>query len=276
MEPILKIRDLTFRYPHSEIDIINDLSLDVQKGQFTAILGPNGSGKSTLAKLLAGILEPNTGSIYSNGSPIQTHEDLRDLRKLIGIVFQNPDNQIVATTVEDDVAFGLENLGLESDVIRLRVDEALTKVGLEQFKLMEPHYLSGGQKQKVAIAGILAMKPEIMIFDEATSMLDPRGRKELLNTAKQLNQIENITILHITHFLQETANADRVIVMNEGKIILDGSPEFVFSHGEVLARIGLEVPLTVDLSKRLIEKNYPLEKEIVNEEELIAKLWTFI
>ncbi|MFV9511630.1 energy-coupling factor transporter ATPase [Tepidibacillus sp. LV47] len=275
MNPIIQIRNLTFRYPHSKEPILKDLTLDLQKGQFIAVLGPNGSGKSTLAKLLIGILQPEKGSIVINGKPLQNEEDIWEIRKTIGIVFQNPDNQIVAPTVEDDVAFGLENQGIPSEEIRIRVDEVLTKLGLMDYKHVEPHYLSGGQKQKVAIAGILAMKPKVIIFDEATSMLDPQGRKEVIEAAKRLNETENITVIHITHFIQETLFANRVIVLNEGKVLLDGTPKEIFTQGQILKEIGLDVPLSVDLSNRLIEKGL-LKDIIVDEEELIMKLWTFI
>ncbi|TCS81519.1 energy-coupling factor transporter ATPase [Tepidibacillus fermentans] len=275
MEPIIQIKDLTFRYPHSKEEILKNITLDFYKGQFIAVLGPNGSGKSTLAKLLTGILQPEKGSVIVNGKLIQDEEDVWQARKTIGIVFQNPDNQIVATTVEDDVAFGLENQGIPPAEIRIRVDEALTKLGLIDYKQMEPHYLSGGQKQKVAIAGILAMKPNVIIFDEATSMLDPQGRKEVIETARKLNETERITVIHITHFLQETIFADRVIVLNEGKIFFDGTPEEIFAHSQTLKEIGLDVPLPVELSDRLRNRGIPIG-EIVNEEELIRKLWTFI
>jgi len=276
MKPIIQIENLIYQYPHRDEEIIRDFSLDIEKGQFISILGPNGSGKSTLAKLIMGILQPTRGTIFVDGLNIQEEEDIWEIRKRAGIVFQNPDNQIVATTVEDDVAFGLENQGIEPKQIRKRVDEALTKLGLIDYKLMEPHYLSGGQKQKVAIAGIMAMRPKIIIFDEATSMLDPQGRKDVIDTAKMLNRTEKITVIQITHFLQEAVLADRVIVMNNGGKILDGTPEEIFSHSRHLKKIGLDVPLSVEISSRLINRGFSLDREIVNEEELISKIWTFI
>ncbi len=223
-----------------------------------------------------GILQPVKGSIVMDGTLVLEEEDIWQLRKKVGIVFQNPDNQIVATTVEDDVAFGLENQGIASQEIRNRVDEALEKLGLLDYKLMEPHYLSGGQKQKVAIAGIMAMRPKVIILDEATSMLDPKGRKEVIESTKRLNHSEQITVILITHFLHEATLSDRVIVMNDGEMILDGPPEEVFTHGQRLKEIGLDVPLSVELSSRLMKKGFAIDREIVDEEELISKIWTFI
>ena len=274
MKDIIQIENLSFQYPSENVIVINDLNLNVTKGQFIAVLGPNGSGKSTLAKLLNGILMPDTGVVIVNKITTNNSEQVWQIRQQLGIVFQNPDNQIVASTVEEDVAFGLENLGLEPSVMQLQVDQSLEKVGMRQFKLKEPHHLSGGQKQKVAIAGILAMKPQIIVFDEATSMLDPKGRKEVMETAKSLND-EGITIIHITHHLEEALNANRILVMDQGIIKLDGQAKDVFKDVELLKKMGLDVPIHVELAYRLRKKGIPLSENIVSEEEIIKELWRF-
>lgn len=278
MEPIIKVKNITYRYPKVDFDAVKRITTDIYENQYIAILGPNGSGKSTLARLLNGLLLPTEGVVIVDQiETTDSNDHIWHIRKQVGIVFQNPDNQIVATTVEEDVAFGLENQGIESDKIRERVNEVLTKIGIFSLKLIEPHYLSGGQKQKVAIAGILAMKPKVIIFDEATSMLDPKGRKDVLKIAKKLvEEEEKITLIHITHFLQEAILADRVIIMNEGKVFLDGIPKEVFKERDLLKGIGLEVPLEVELTHRLREKGYPLNENILNQEEFVQGLWTLV
>ncbi len=252
--PFIKIENITFCYPDDEIGeatVLENLSLEIERGSLVAILGHNGSGKSTLAKLLNLILTPKSGKITVNGleitSPDLTEDELFENRRSVGMVFQNPDNQLVATVVEEDVAFGPENLGIPSAEIRKRVDEALAAVGMTEFAKHSPHQLSGGQKQRVAIAGIIAMLPECIIFDESTAMLDPKGRREVMDTILKLNRERGITVLHITHYMNEAALCDRVVVLNEGEIVLDGKPGEVFTHVEKLLEIGLDVPQPAEL-----------------------------
>ena len=278
--PFIRTENLCFHYddgderqlPNGEpIPVLDDLNLSVEKGEYVAVLGHNGSGKSTFAKLLNMILEPTQGKIYIDGKDItaddMTEEDLYDLRKRVGMVFQNPDNQLVATIVEEDVAFGPENLGVPSEEIRRRVDDALAVVGMSEYAHHEPHRLSGGQKQRVAIAGLIAMMPECMIFDESTAMLDPIGRREVLDTMRMLNRDRGITILTITHYMNEAAEADRVIVLDDGKILLDGTPEEVFSNAELLRGVGLDVPQCVDFANELRRLGLPLEGDCTTPEK---------
>ena len=258
-EAFIKVENLSFSYESDtdskSIPAVDDISLEIKKGEYVAVLGHNGSGKSTFAKLLNFILEPTDGKIFVDGkemtSPDITDDDIYDMRRKIGMVFQNPDNQLVATIVEEDVAFGPENLGIEPSEIRKRVDEALETVGMTEYIRHEPHRLSGGQKQRIAIAGVIAMRPECMIFDESTAMLDPIGRREVMSTIQKLNKEENITVINITHYMDEAAMADRVIILNDGKLIMDGSPEEVFAHQKELVDIGLDVPQSVALANKL-------------------------
>ncbi len=242
---IIKLENVGYVYGSGHIDTpgtkaLNNISLEIKRGEFIVMVGRNGSGKSTFARLLNALLIPTNGTILINGIDTHIEKHLWDIRSTVGMIFQNPDNQIVGTIVEEDVAFGPENLGVEPKEIRKRVDEALESVGISEFAKSEPHQLSGGQKQKVAIAGILAMKPECIVLDEATSMLDPVGRKETMRTIKKLNKEEGITIIHITHNMDEAADADRVIVIDEGKIVADGKPEKVFSDVQMIKDKGLE------------------------------------
>lgn len=258
-EIFIRVEDLYFSYESEteskSIPAVAGISLDIKKGEYVAVLGHNGSGKSTLAKLLNFILEPTSGKIIVDGkdmtSPDITDDDVYDLRRKIGMVFQNPDNQLVATIVEEDVAFGPENLGLPPTEIRKRVDEALETVGMTEYIRHEPHRLSGGQKQRIAIAGVIAMRPQCMIFDESTAMLDPIGRREVMATIQKLNKEENITVINITHYMDEAALADRVIILNDGKLIMDGTPDEVFAHQNELLQIGLDVPQSVALANKL-------------------------
>lgn len=261
-------------------EILHGISLDVAKGEYVAILGHNGSGKSTLAKLINGILEPDSGVLIvaekNLTSPDLTDDDIYELRRQVGMVFQNPDNQLVATIVEEDVAFGPENLGVPTAEIRERVDAALKTVDMAEYAKHEPHRLSGGQKQRVAIAGILAMHPSCMILDEATAMLDPIGRREVLSTVERLNREEGITLLTITHYMNEAAHADRVIVLNDGRILLQGTPAEVFAEPEKLMAAGLDVPQCTSLIHGLREVGVPLAGEPVTVEEcadLICRAW---
>ena len=249
-EPILKTENLTFRYTTAEgaaPTVLDGLTLSVRRGEFVAVLGHNGSGKSTLAKHFNAILLPPGGKVYVDGMDTCDENLLLDIRRRVGMVFQNPDNQIVASVVEEDVAFGPENLGVPSEEIRARVDSALAAVGMTEYARHAPHLLSGGQKQRVAIAGVLAMRPECIVLDEPTAMLDPAGRREVLDTVKRLNREQGITVVLITHHMDEAAQADRLIVMHDGHIMADDSPEQVFQNVDGLRSLGLEVPEPVAL-----------------------------
>ena len=273
----IKIRNLKYAYKGDEgepIEVLRGVDLDIEKGEYVAVLGHNGSGKSTLAKLLNLVIDDYDffeGSIEIDGHDItgedMTEDDIYDLRKKVGMVFQNPDNQLVATIVEEDVAFGPENLGLPREEIRKRVDEALATVGMTEYIHHEPHRLSGGQKQRIAIAGIIAMKPECMIFDESTAMLDPMGRRDVVETIEKLNREEGKTVISITHYMDEAVRADRVIVINDGKVILDGAPSKIFAQSQILRSAGLDLPQCADLLIRLRQKGFKLEGEINTPEQ---------
>ncbi len=276
----IKVRNLSYSYKDENdnpVPVIKDISVDIEKGEYVAILGHNGSGKSTFAKLLNLVIDDYDyfeGTIEVDGVDITSEEmsedDIYDLRKKIGMVFQNPDNQLVATIVEEDVAFGPENLGLPREEIRRRVDDALATVGMTKYAHHEPHRLSGGQKQRIAIAGIIAMKPECMIFDESTAMLDPMGRKDVVNTIEKLNREDGKTVITITHYMDEAVRADRVIVINDGKIILDGPPSKIFAQSEILRSAGLDLPQCADLMLRLRKRGFELKGEI-NTPEMCAE-----
>ena len=257
--PLIKFENVSYRYPDSELAennfAVQNASFEIEKGDFVAILGHNGSGKSTTAKLINLILSADSGKIYIDGKEIDaekiTDDEVFEVRKKIGMVFQNPDNQIVATVVEEDVAFGPENLGLEPAEIRKRVDEALEIVNMKEYARHAPHKLSGGQKQRIAIAGIIAMRPQCIIFDESTAMLDPLGRKDVMNTIHRLNKEEGMTIVLITHYMNEAVQADKVIVMKNGSVYLEGTPDQVFSQPDKLWSAGLEVPQSIELIDKL-------------------------
>ena len=251
MDAIIHAEDLRFSYEEDAAPVLEGLSLDIERGSFTAILGHNGSGKSTLAKLFNGILLPTAGRVTVNGIDTADSARILDVRRTVGLVFQNPDNQLVASVVEDDVAFAPENLGVPSAEIRERVDEALRSVGMYEFRLHAPHLLSGGQKQRVAIAGVLAMRPECIVLDEPTAMLDPIGRREVLETVERLRREHGLTVVLITHHMDECVGADRLIVMSNGKIVLGGAPRAVFSRVEDMRAEGLAVPETTELLYRL-------------------------
>ncbi len=279
-EPFIHAENLAFTYKGSggaeDIPAIKDISLDIQKGEFVAILGHNGSGKSTFAKLLNLILEPTGGKLSVAGFDLcdkeLSEDDLIALRRRVGMVFQNPDNQLVATIVEDDVAFGPENLGVPMPELRERVDNALLEVGMSEYAMQEPHHLSGGQKQRVAIAGILAMRPECVIFDEATAMLDPVGRKEVLDTIRRLNRENGMTVIHITHYMNEAAFADRIIVINDGSVLMDGTPDQIFARRDELRAVGLEVPQCAELIHRLKEAGIPVGEGKISSLEGCAQM----
>lgn len=248
---MIQVEHLTYQYPEADGPAIDDLSLSIADGQFVAILGHNGSGKSTLAKHFNGILRPTSGRVLVNGLDTANEANLLDIRRLVGMVFQNPDNQIVANIVEDDVAFAPENLGVPSEEIRRRVDEALRLVGMYDYRMHAPHLLSGGQKQRVAIAGVIAMRPGCIVLDEPTAMLDPVGRREVISTVTRLCREQGITVVHITHHMEECVDADRLIVMSGGHVVADGAPAGVFSQVEMLKAQGLTVPATVELLYQL-------------------------
>lgn len=274
MANMVESKDLVFEYLKDENEkvlAVNNLSLKIKKGEFVVIIGHNGSGKSTLAKLMNAILLPSGGKVYINDMDTSDTDKLWDIRRTAGMVFQNPDNQIVATTVEEDVAFGPENLGIDPSEIRQRVDNAMKIVGIDKFSKKPPHLLSGGQKQRVAIAGVLAMKPECIIFDEPTAMLDPSGRKEVMDAIIKLNK-EGITIVHITHFMDEAVNADRVIVMDSGQIALEGTPREVFSQVEKLKKLGLDVPQVTLLAHVLKKEGINISENILTVDEMVSKL----
>lgn len=252
--------------------VLKGVSLDIPRGGFTAVLGHNGSGKSTIAKHMNAILLPCGGKVWVDGIDTCDEEKLFDIRRRVGMVFQNPDNQIVATIVEEDVAFALENMGVPPDEMRERVDDALRSVGMYEYREHSPHQLSGGQKQRVAIAGIIAMRPECIVLDEPTAMLDPKGRKEVLKTIRKLNADFGITIILITHYMEEAALADRIVVMDNGEIIMDGVPREVFSNVELMKKVGLDVPQVTELMYLLGKSGLPSDTHIINEDECVSAL----
>lgn len=271
-DPIIKISDVYFKYEGAEAEAVRGVSLDVKKGEFLAVLGKNGSGKSTLAKLLNALIVPVSGKITVAGISPDDDDKSYEIRTHCGMVFQNPDNQIVSTIVEEDCAFGLENLGIPQAEIRRRVDEALQKVGMADFALTSPHMLSGGQKQRVAIAGVVAMRPEIIVFDESTAMLDPVGRRDIFELARSLNRDEGITIVWITHFMEEAAMADRVAIMDQGRLIMEGAPRDVFSREEEVREMGLDVPEMAYLAGLLRKKGLELPEGIMTIDEMAVEL----
>lgn len=271
MENIIKIDNLYFQYPHGEDEepklAIKGVSLEIEEGSFTAIIGQNGSGKSTLAKNLNGLLLPSHGAVYVSGMDTRDEDKIWDIRQTAGMVFQNPDNQLVSAIVEDDVAFGPENIGIDPVEIRARVDEALDAVKMGKYKRKAPHLLSGGQKQRIAIAGVVAIRPRGIIFDEPTAMLDPRGRKDIMEIIEKLHR-EGITVILITHFMDEAVKADRVVIMNKGEILLDGTPEHVFSQDELIRSARLDVPMAAEIAIYLRENGIDVPPEVVTAERL--------
>ena len=274
-DAMIKCMDVSFKYISNEegIDtekyVLKNVNLEVKKGEFLVILGHNGSGKSTIAKHMNALLLPSEGTVIVDSLDTKNKENLWDIRSKAGMVFQNPDNQLVATIVEEDVAFGPENLGIEPKEIRKRVDESLEKVGMSEYKRHAPHLLSGGQKQRVAIAGILAIKPECIIFDEPTAMLDPSGRRDVLKTIKEVNEVYGITVVLITHYMDEASQADRIVVIDDGKIKMEGIPRKIFSQVDKMKSIGLDVPQVTELAYELEKEGINISKEILNVDEMV-------
>lgn len=266
MDNIIEIKNVTYQYDEGDsvLVAVDNVSLNIERGSFTVILGHNGSGKSTLAKMLNGLNKPTSGKILVNGIDTTDEEKELEVKRLVGMVFQNPDNQLIASVVEEDVAFGPENLGLAPDVIRERVDNALKSVNMYEFRKSTPHRLSGGQKQRIAIAGIIAMEPECLVLDEPTAMLDPKGRKEIVDTLIKLNKEKGITVVLITHYMEEAENADRVIVMNDGVVIDDGTPKEIFNKVENLKMVGLDVPQTTELLYQLKNKGFNITTDVIS------------
>ncbi|MBR7007632.1 MAG: energy-coupling factor transporter ATPase [Ruminococcus sp.] len=275
----IHIKGLEFSYineaeePPVKNTVLKGIDLDIEKGEFVAVLGHNGSGKSTLAKCINAINLPEKGEVMVDGLDTIREENLLPIRKRVGMVFQNPDNQIVATIVEEDVAFALENLGVEPGEIRRRVDEALKTVGMYEYRMHAPHKLSGGQKQRVAIAGIIAMQPDCIVLDEPTAMLDPHGRNEVMKTIKMLNKEQGVTIVLITHYMEEAAQAERVVVIDGGEKIMDNVPQKVFSQVDVMRNLGLDVPQVTEIADFLKKQGYDISDEIITEDECVQALY---
>ena len=278
MNDFIQAQSISFSYHVEEgqapVNVFENLSVDIHQGEMTAVLGHNGSGKSTFAKHLNAILLPSGGKVYVDGIDTADEERLYDIRQEVGMVFQNPDNQIVATVVEEDVAFGLENIGVPPKEIRERVDRALMDVGIYEYKKHAPHRLSGGQKQRVAIAGIIAMRPKCIVLDEPTAMLDLTAAVRVMETIQKLNREYGITVVLITHYMDEAAQCDRVIVMDSGKVILDDTPKKVFSHVRELKTVGLDVPQTSELIYEFLKEGYNLPNDVLTEDECIKSITT--
>ena len=276
-EKIISAQNVVFSYNSGNennpaANVLKNINIDISSGEFTAVLGHNGSGKSTFARHLNAIIVPVSGNVYVDGTDTKDEEKLFEIRQKVGMVFQNPDNQIVAAVVEEDVAFGLENLGVPPEEIRIRVDEALKAVNMYEYREHSPSMLSGGQKQKVAIAGIIAMRPRCIVLDEPTAMLDPAGRRDVMKTIKMLNREYGITVVLITHYMDEAVNAGRVIVMDQGKVILDDKPEQVFSNVELMKKTGLDVPQVTELVYELNKSGLALDQHIITEEDCAEAL----
>ncbi|SFL94914.1 energy-coupling factor transporter ATPase [Pelosinus propionicus] len=273
MGELITVKDMCHTYlahEGEEVKALDHINIAIEKGEFVAIIGTNGSGKSTLAKHLNALLIPSSGHCFINGMDTKDQENLWEIRQSVGMVFQNPDNQIVATLVEEDVAFGPENLGVPPTEIRSRVAEALKDVGMEEYRQHSPHLLSGGQKQRVAIAGVLAMRSSCLVLDEPTAMLDPQGRQEVLSTVLRLHREQNITVVYITHFMEEAVAADRVIVMGQGKVVMEGVPKTIFSQVNRLKELGLDVPVAAEFAYRLRQLDIKIPEDIITDSELVV------
>lgn len=273
LESIIDINHLRFRYFESEQLALDDVSLSINKGEWVAIIGPNGSGKSTLAKIINGLLVPESGTVKVKGQ-LLNEETVWDVRRTIGMVFQNPDNQFVGATVEDDVAFGLENHGVPREEMLIRIQNALEQVRMDIYRKSEPARLSGGQKQRVAIASVIALRPDVIILDEATAMLDPLGRREVIDAIKEIKAKFNLTVISITHDIDEASQADRIIVLNKGKVVQQDRPEVIFSLNDALIEIGLDVPFVKKVSAELKHRGIALSEEFLTEEELVEWIIT--
>lgn len=268
---LLSMENVSFSYDQ-KIKAVKNVNLSVEEGEYVAIIGHNGSGKSTLAKLFNGLCRPDEGTVTVDGFSGENKKSLFEMRKRVGVVFQNPDNQLVASIVEDDVAFGPENLGIKREEIGERIDFALSSVGMLEFKKSSPTRLSGGQKQRIAIAGVLAVKPKVLVLDESTAMLDPKGRKEVLSVVEKLNSEQNVTVVNITHYMDEVVRADKVYVINDGEIVLSGTPKEIFAKKEQLNAFGLELPLASIVAQKLKEAGVKLSDGILTEQELAEEL----
>ncbi len=274
MDNILEVKNVTYEYTDEEktFAAVKNLSLNIERGSFTVILGHNGSGKSTLAKMLNGLNKPTSGDVFADGINTKDEETEIEVKRKVGMVFQNPDNQIIASIVEEDVAFGPENLGIPPKEIEKRVEDALKAVDMWEFRKSTPHHLSGGQKQRIAIAGIIAMQPECLVLDEPTAMLDPKGRAEIISTLHRLNRDKGITVVLITHYMEEAENADRVIVMNDGEIIADDKPKVIFSDVERLKKVGLDVPQTAELLYNLKKNGFAVDTHALSIKEAAEQI----
>lgn len=270
---LIEFNNVSFRYGEDQPWVLKNCSFEIYEKEWVAIIGHNGSGKSTIAKLLNGLLFPQEGEIIIGGKPVNS-ETIWDIRKNVGMVFQNPDNQFVGTTVQDDVAFGMENRGIEREEMVSRIDENLSAVGMQDYRQTEPHRLSGGQKQRVAIASVLAIYPQVLILDEATAMLDPSGRKEIMETVAEVQTQKDLSLITITHDLLEVVKAERVLVMNEGEVWDEAAPRDIFSKKKELRGIGLDVPFVAQLADELEQAGIPIAKEPLNHTELLEELWT--
>ncbi len=274
MDNIIEVKNVTYEYTDEEktFAAVKNLSLNIERGSFTVILGHNGSGKSTLAKMLNGLNKPTSGDVFADGINTKDEKTEIEVKRKVGMVFQNPDNQIIASIVEEDVAFGPENLGIQPKEIEKRVEDALKAVDMWEFRKSTPHHLSGGQKQRIAIAGIIAMQPECLVLDEPTAMLDPKGRVEIISTLHRLNRDKEITVVLITHYMEEAENADRVIVMNDGKIIADDKPKVIFSDVERLKKVGLDVPQTAELLYNLKKNGFAVDTHALSIKEAAEQI----
>ena len=275
MKPIIELNAITVRYTEEDRPALKNVSLSIEQGEWVALIGHNGSGKSTLAKTINGLILPQEGSV-AVGDMLLNKENIWNIRKMVGMVFQNPDNQFVGSTVEDDVAFGLENQGIPRDEMVIRVKNALEQVRMEEFATREPARLSGGQKQRVAIAGVVALRPDIIILDEATSMLDPEGREEVISTIKKIKEENNLTVLSITHDIDEAANANRVMVMRQGELVREGTPAEIFSAGPELIELGLDLPFPEKLKAALKQRGISVPAAYLTEEGMVDWLWTSV
>ena len=278
MDNIIEVKNVTYEYTDEEktFAAVKNLSLNIERGSFTVILGHNGSGKSTLAKMLNGLNKPTSGDVFADGINTKDEKTEIEVKRKVGMVFQNPDNQIIASIVEEDVAFGPENLGIQPKEIEKRVEDALKAVDMWEFRKSTPHHLSGGQKQRIAIAGIIAMQPECLVLDEPTAMLDPKGRVEIISTLHRLNRDKEITVVLITHYMEEAENADRVIVMNDGKIIADDKPKVIFSDVERLKKVGLDVPQTAELLYNLKKNGFAVDTHALSIKEAAEQMYKYL